>query len=354
MDDKDNRSTHLRTKYVFVDTQALRKARFDWTGRTLSKLAEFAARGQLSLLVTEVIIGEVKSQLAELLAEANNAVIKHSSILGQLDASGALDRLRDQETALSTLEKAFNNFLQRTDAVNVPLISNIKDVLGDYFARRPPFSTKKKAEFPDAISIASIRQWCKQADATAYVVSDDPDLKACCPDDGPLFHVESIAEIISRATVSHELRERLERALAASEDFHAALADAIKGSDVEFTRSSGIVSARITDVLDTSLNRIEVFEQRGQTLTCQAEIEASLDLKIDVELERRYAPPSAYDEVPWVYEAPDWERHTLSRTKVDYAYPEVIVRFDQSSGAIELESMTLYHTVRIDSQDLRL
>ena len=345
MVDNDNRGTHLRTKFVFVDTQALRKARCDWAGQTFSKLAEFAARGQLSLLVTEVTIGEVKSQLAELLDEAHKAMTKHSGIIEQLGASGALDRLRDSKTALSTLEQAFDNFLQRTNAVTVPLVADIKEVLADYFGRRAPFSTKKKAEFPDAISIATIRQWCKQHGSTAYVVSDDPDLKACCSDDGPLFHVESIVEIISRATVSHELREALKRGLAESEDFHSALADAIKTSDVEWTRSSNIVRARITDVLETHLISLDVFEQHEQTFTCQAEIETYLELDIDVEIEHHYD----YGE----HDASEWQRHTLSRNKVDYVYPEVIVRFDQSSGAVELESIGLFHTVRLDSDDLR-
>jgi hypothetical protein len=47
--------------------------------------------------------------------------------------------------------------MKATNAINVPLASDIKGLLADYFARRPPFSDKKRFEFPDAISIASIR-----------------------------------------------------------------------------------------------------------------------------------------------------------------------------------------------------
>lgn len=151
-----NVSPNLRTRFVFVDTQALRKARFDWNGRTLSKLVEFAKAGHLRLLVTDIAVGEVKSQLRELLAEASSSVTKHSGILEQLGASTTVERMKDQTAALTTLEAAFDAFLRHTNAVNVPLISDVRSVLEDYFARRPPFSTKKKAEFPDAISIASI------------------------------------------------------------------------------------------------------------------------------------------------------------------------------------------------------
>ena len=183
---------HLRTKYVFIDTQALRKARFDWDGRSLKKLTEFAKQGQLRLLTTDVTIGEIKSQLRELLIEANSALDKHSGILRQLGASAIMDSVRDQATALRTLEAAFEEFLQQVKAINVPLIPDIRGVLDDYFTRQPPFSNKKKAEFPDAISVASLRLWCQQGGRTAYIVSEDSDMRGCCSEAGPLFYVASL------------------------------------------------------------------------------------------------------------------------------------------------------------------
>jgi PIN domain len=91
MPENENRGLHLRTKLVFIDTQVFRRARFDWNGRSLSKLIEFAKQGQLRLLVTDVTIREVKSQLQELLIEANSSLIKHSGILEQLGASVAIE-----------------------------------------------------------------------------------------------------------------------------------------------------------------------------------------------------------------------------------------------------------------------
>jgi hypothetical protein len=107
-------------------------------------------------------------------------LIKHGGIMDQLGASEAIENVRDQAAALKTLETAFDEFLKHTKSVNVPLVSDVKGVLEDYFAKRPPFSTKKKSEFTDAISIASIRSWCRQHNSTVYIVSDDPDLWECC------------------------------------------------------------------------------------------------------------------------------------------------------------------------------
>jgi hypothetical protein len=345
MTENENRLPHLRTRFIFVDTQALRKARFDWNGRTLSKLAEFAKAGQIRLLVTDITVGEVRSQLRELLSEASSSIIKHSGILKQLGASIAVECMKDQESSLSRLETAFGEFLKRTNAVSVPLISDVKSVLDDYFARRPPFSTKKKAEFPDAISVASIRSWCEQHNSTAYVVSDDPDLRGCCSEDGPLFHSASILEIISQATVTQEVHDALEKALGASEYLSDKLAEEIKDLDVEFSRHGrdqrgSIEGARIDDVHTINVISLNVLDQEGHTFTCQLEVEAEIALDIDIEVGAQYG-----------YAEEEYEpsrRYSVSQTTMEYLYLEVVVRFEPSTGSLEFESIWLgSHTVRI-------
>ena len=139
---------HLRTQFVFIDTQAFRRARVDWSGRSLSRLVELAQQGQLRLIVTGVTTREVRSQLRELLAEANASLSKHSGLLQQLGVSSTIERVRDQSTALGTLEAAFDQFLQDTRAINVQLISDLTGVLDDYFTQRPPFSKKRNLSFP--------------------------------------------------------------------------------------------------------------------------------------------------------------------------------------------------------------
>jgi PIN domain-containing protein len=344
MSENQNRGSHLRTKYVFIDTQALRRARFDWSGRSLSKLAEFAKRGQLHLLVTDVTVKEVKSQLGELLTEASSSLNKHSRILEQLGASAAIERVRDQTSALSTLEAAFEQFLRVTQAVNVTLISDVKGILDDYFARRPPFSSKKKAEFPDAISIASLRLWCEKNNATTYVVSEDPDLQACCSDFGPLFHVDSIAEIISQATVSQELHAALEKALRASKYLSSGLAEQIKDMEVNVDRSSRVISAaRIDDVGSISVSSVNILEHQEQTFTCEVEIEADLSLDIEVELEGGYGPDDY--EPPW--------HHSIQRWRTDYFYAEVVVRFEPSTEELEVESIFVgTNAIRVGFNDV--
>lgn len=143
--DIENHTPHLRTKYVFVDTQALRRARFDWKGRTLSKLVEFAKNGDLRLLVTDITTGEVKSQLKELLAEAGSSLLKHSGIIEQIGGSEALCCLKNQAAALSRLEACFDEFLKDARALNVPLITDHQVCPRRLFQSASAFQRKKES-----------------------------------------------------------------------------------------------------------------------------------------------------------------------------------------------------------------
>ena len=226
------------------------------------------------------------------------------------------------------------------------MISDVRGVLDDYFARRPPFSTKKKYEFPDAVSIASVRLWCEQNRSTAYIVSEDPDLRACCSETGPLFHAGSITEIISQATVSQVLHEALEKALSRSEHLRDELVEQIEKLGVDIERSSShdceVLAGEIDGVRRVNIISVNVLDQEGQTFRCELEVEADVAIKVDVEFRSRYG----MDYEPESH-------HSMRRTKVAYFYPEVVVRFNHSTGDLEFESIYVPRNgVEVDVDDV--
>ena len=330
---------HLLTRYVFIDTEAFRKARFDWSGKTLSKLVEFARQGHLHLLTTEVTKGEIKSQLREALADAAASVKKHEVVLQQAGAGEALATIADADIAIAALDAAFEKFLKDTKAIDVPLTADLSALLGDYFARRPPFSAKKKSEFPDAVTIASLLAWCAKRRATAYVVSGDPDLKACCSESGPLFYAVSVGDIISQATVSKELHEALEKALCADDRLTEELADQIKNMELVPVRGSfrgyqGRIAGQIDGVDEIKIHSVNVLDQEGQTFTCEIEFEAALILDLSVEIEGQH---HSYDH---------YERASCFTTHESiwhFFCAEVVARFDRKAPEdIEFESVSVY------------
>jgi PIN domain-containing protein len=318
----------------------------------LSRFVELARQDRLRLLLTDVILREVKSQLQEAFADVTTALDKRTVVLQQLGASVAINCVRDQGAALGILEAAFEKFLRDTKAINVPLISEVTCVLDDYFARRPPFGAKKKSEFPDAISIASLRVWCKQKRATAYIVSEDSDLRACCSDSGPLFYVASIQEIISHATVSQQLHEALEQAIESSRYLSDTLYDKIKEAGITIDRSSSsywhVNGARIEDVHAARVISVRVLDQVGSEFTCELEVEAKVSIDIDAERE-------SWGRLALMYEHFGSMPHHIQWTKTIYLYPEVVVLFDRSTGDIEFKSIYVPdHVVAVGPEDVRL
>jgi hypothetical protein len=337
----------LQTKYIFVDTEAFVRAQYDWDGKALSKLAQFAKQGNLCLLTTKITKREVLRHLQERLTEATVAAKKHEIVLGQLGHSNILATLADP-AALAKLEEAFEAFLRTTQAIDVPIDVSVDEIFADYFAHRAPFGIKKKkAEFPDAVVIASLKAWCAKRNAKAYVVSGDPDLMGCCSSSGPLLHAASIEDIISQATVSQELHEALQHTLSESELLSELLAEKLQDrtvvrGDLRLRRLSGSVD----EVSDVNIFSVNVIERDGMTFTCEIEFEARLGLTVNAEQEEG---GYGYDD----HEPSRTHRSVKSVSRVFVA--EVVVKFDpQKPDETEFESVYVSKdNIELDIDDVR-
>jgi PIN domain len=334
---------HLQTKYIFVDTQSFRQARFDWNGKWLAKLVEFAKDGHLCLLTTEITKREITSQLQEVLKDAENAARKHRIVFEQLGVSEAFPKLTDPN-ALKILEAEFSKFLLAVGAIEVPLVAQVGALFDDYFARRPPFSEKKKSEFPDAFVVASLRDWCQKQKATVYVVSGDPDLKACCASDNLLIWSDSIGDIVSKATVSKGLYDALVNAITEDEALSETLAEQLKDLDVEAARharygNSTLASGKVEQVDDISIHYVNVLEHDGNKFTCEIEFEAELVMALEVEIEGQYH----YDD----YEPP--QHFSLDKAIHRTFLAEIVVNFDPNKS-----DETAFDSVYVSARSIEL
>src|SRR4051812_31316961 len=84
------KATHLETRYVFLDTQAVRQEKLDWTGKRLGRLRELGKVGQVIILTTSITKREISHQIIELLEEARKAVSKSHAVLGQIGQGSAI------------------------------------------------------------------------------------------------------------------------------------------------------------------------------------------------------------------------------------------------------------------------
>ena len=278
---------------------------------------------------------EITSQLHELLAGAAAALKKHEVVLRQAGVGEMFTAIADSNSG-AALNAAFAKFLKDTKAFDVPLSADLSTLFSDYFDRRPPFSKKKKSEFPDAVIIASLLAWCAKRGATAYVVSGDPDLRECCSESGPLFYAASVGDIISQATVFKELYDALEKALCESDQLAEELSSQIKSMELvplhgSFRGDEGRADGNIDGIDDINIISVSVFNREQEIFTCEIEFEAALILNLNAEIDWRYDDNE------------DYRRFTIHDSIYHIFSAEVIVRFDPKAPQdIEFESICVY------------
>lgn len=291
---------HLETEYVFIDTEAYVREKFDWQSRSFARIKELAESNQMRVLITSVTKREVRNKIGEALTHARSALKKYEVVIDQLDISTENAGVSADERLLSL----FDEFLGAVRATEVPLNHNLEKLFDDYFHRRPPFSDGKKAEFPDAAVVAALRAFASEKRKKIYLVSGDPDLKNCCIEGGELIHAPTLNDIISRATVTRQLHDDLLNF--ATNDFW--LKDDVRSQLKEtavyvygLARFAGQidVEASVDEVDDLKVTALKVISRVSGTMTCEVDFEASLSLSLRIEVGGRFEDEDS--EAVWTF-----------------------------------------------------
>ncbi|MDO8398028.1 MAG: PIN domain-containing protein [Bradyrhizobium sp.] len=337
---------YLESEYIFIDAQIFIRERLDWDSKSLSKIKQLVQSGHLRVLTTSITQKEVCNKIAETLDHTRAASKKHETFLGQLGIAG--DPAFD-DGALTTLQSQFKQLLKNLNAMELPLKANLDSLFDDYFEKKPPFSDKKKAEFPDAVVVTSLRDFASTTGQKIYVVSGDGDLKDCCKNDGQLVHADSLGEIVSKATVTETLHDSLLSFLANSEHLKTVLVSRLRGRDINVTGLHRLsdhieVAAVVADAADVTVHHLNVLsEDAHQTFVCEIEFETYLWIDLEIE-EGRIGTGGAF-------ESRTTHSDTDGITKVFWA--EVVVRFDPAKPEnSEFESIYCDPEIEIEGPEL--
>ena len=297
-----NLGLHLRTPYLFIDSEAYLHQGLDWHGEIFVSLAKLAKSGKVRLLTTSITVREVSAQLDQAIAKASEALRKNSRLLR---LAGVDPRpLVDQDALKSAAHAAFNDFLSGTKATSVKLVVELDELVQDYFDQKPPFSAKKPMEFPDAIVCASLSAWCREQGKTAYVISGDPDMKAFCETTICLFNVEKIADVLTLVNASETLRQAIETSFRESPQLFTEIESQLIYMRAETPRASryyvpGPVSAHGASKAATvhEIHSVKILDADENTYACEVEFEAALTFRLAVEDSRYFdeAPSTSFD-----------------------------------------------------------
>ncbi|MCY7522257.1 PIN domain-containing protein, partial [Paenibacillus larvae] len=107
----------------------------------------------------------------------------------------------------SVLKKHFDDFMKQSKASIIPVDTVVvSNLLQRYFQGNPPFSSTKKSEFPDAINLLALENWCNMKSEQMYVISLDNDLSNFCEGSSSLHYLNSIDSFLNLMTSNDEYR----------------------------------------------------------------------------------------------------------------------------------------------------
>jgi hypothetical protein len=273
----------LETRYLFIDTSVYRRLAFDWTGRTLHRLSSLIDQRHIILVVTEITIREMKSNIKEMGYEALKPIRRWASFIRRM--GGRVPPLDKEADLIEGLEKEIDRWHKDRRAIIVGADVNLRTILEDYFLRRPPFSDKKKAEFPDAIVVSQLKQWCLENESSIYVASDDIDMKECCEPGGALIFAD-ITKVISLTQASEEFHSLLFKTLRQDDELASYIMRAIENAPIVVeSRSSrdGVGTAYNPMVTSIRLFKLAIEDRTGDFLRCDIEVMANVELEVDID-----------------------------------------------------------------------
>lgn len=328
----------LESRKIFIDTQSFVKSGLHFDGPAFKSFRKYCEANELSHISTTVVEREVESKIQASVKDAVSAIQtfrRKARLLASLDdekIKGLFEEIPEEDIYKKSSD-VFGEFMNgcATEVVEANDI-NPEELLSLYFDKKPPFGDgKKKSEFPDAISLLSLKSHLDDNEKI-YVVSDDNDLKSYCNSDPQLISVDTLDKLLDIYTTHTNVRhEQVKQYFVTNEAaIKAKVTDFLEECDVwnSSTWEDAEVDGKITV---TNIGGIEPF-----VLFIDDE-ESQITFDIDVEFEVTVTGP---DFNNGTYDREEGRMFTFGSTTrtstISTTYTvEVCLHYDFIGGALE-------------------
>lgn len=187
---------------IFLDTQVYEKKNFNFRDKDISRLAKLIEVGMVELFITSITRNEIENRIKQKIEDSTKPLkdfrrSKNVKILNSYDPYKPIFNKKLIEHAQSEILDNFLNFLSNNDVIEIPISGNYaNEIFNHYFDKTPPFSSKKKSEFPDAFALYSLLEWADNNEEILYIVSGDSDMKNFCQNKSNIIHINSLEETL--------------------------------------------------------------------------------------------------------------------------------------------------------------
>lgn len=197
----------IRTEQVLllsIDTSIFDQKQHSYHNEPLRSLTQFAD-SRYGFILSSTVVSEITSHYAAKTKSAVSNLEKAvKEVIGSFDlrdrTTGEMVKSLLGEPDVDAFAKdRVSTFLGDCgatvvdDAATVP----VAEMIERYFSSQPPFSIKKKSEFPDAIALLAIEKYAQSTRLKCVVVSTDLDWKEFCTDSDELFYHNDLVQVLS-------------------------------------------------------------------------------------------------------------------------------------------------------------
>jgi hypothetical protein len=194
-----------------MDTTVFDQNSHNYASTAFKKLAELVKENKVKIYLTTITTREVESHIKEEVESAQSSILntftKHRFLKHSEHPSvSVVFEGMDVEEVTYGLWEQFRNWMSEM-AVELITIEDlpVEEIFDNYFDRKPPFSEKKKTEFPDAFTLAALEKWCEAHKAKMYVISADNDMSSACELSQSLRCVKSLSALLELLTEGENL-----------------------------------------------------------------------------------------------------------------------------------------------------
>ena len=290
----------MKKTNIFIDTSIFISSNYNLNSKVFTSLKALCNSGHVKLILTDITIEEIKSNLLKSIKESQGAIKKartQAKVLWNLqsDAYKFLFAKLNQDNIYKRLFEQVTIYFQECNAtiINATEIS-AKQIFQDYFKCEPPFGEgKKKSEFPDAFVVSAICEWCSKNDDKVFIVSEDPDFKNASMQNSCLEHLPSVAKFIELILADENILVGVihKHISQQKEKLFKSIANQIKEydmivQDADFDAEAFVADVSITEIYDESI--VYVADNKATI-----ELNVLANLSVDVNC---YDPDSWYKD----------------------------------------------------------
>lgn len=165
--------------YVFIDTSVFESENF-LMGNKINSLFSLAQSDEIIILLPQLTYEEIKNRIRkrckesfEYLKENKYLVLKNAKL------HNALFNLKSLNDTLYEIYNKLDKQITRSKIKKLTYDNiDIESIFKSYFAQEKPFgSGQKKDEFPDAVALQIVENWCKKYNKKCILLSNDKDMK---------------------------------------------------------------------------------------------------------------------------------------------------------------------------------